>query len=250
MAFQTLQRQFLAHLRNPAKQPLPTGFNDQRVGIYADLLYNKFNDSLEMCFPVTRELLGELAWQHKLKAFIAQHRCLSPYYRQIPDEFMVYLQSEAGNENDPPYLLELAHFEWIEMVLAITEVEPLAAFHSDAVNDWLDVCPVFVPVLQLLHYAYPVQRINLHYKPNKLPEQATHILGFRDANDTVQFIELNSATARLVDILHSTGGTVREAMQKIATELQHPEPSELFTFGHKILADLAHQGAILGAQTH
>jgi hypothetical protein len=248
MAFQALQRQFLAHLRDPGQHPLPTGFAEQRVGVYTDLLYNKFNESLELCFPVICALMGEMAWQHKLKAFIAQHRCLSPYYRQIPDEFMAYLQTGAGNEPDFPFLLELAHFEWIEMVLAITEAEPLATFNTD-INNWLDAYPVFVPVLHLLHYAYPVQRINLDYQPSEPPEQATHILGFRNQQNVVQFMALNPATARLIDILHSSGCTVRDAMQQIATELQHPEPSALYAFGIEVLAELMQQGVILGART-
>lgn len=249
MAFQALQRQFLAHLRDPTRQPLPTGFAEQRMGLYADLLYNKFSENLELCFPVTCALLGEVAWQGKLKAFIAQHRCLSPYYRQIPNEFMAYLQAETGNDNDLPFLLDLAHFEWIEMVLAITEAAPVTAFKSGVVNDWLDICPVFAPVLHTLHYAYPVQRINLDYQPSAPPEQATHILGFRDADDAVQFMEMNPATTRLIDILHSTGCTAGEAMQQIGTELQHPEPSALFSFGIETLTDLMQQGAILGTRT-
>lgn len=61
MAFQIVQRQFLAHLRNPANEPLPNGFAARGAAIYANLLYNKFNDSLELCFPVTHEVLGEAA---------------------------------------------------------------------------------------------------------------------------------------------------------------------------------------------
>ena len=125
MAFQDLQRQFLAHLRNPEQQPLPTGFDQQCSAIYVDLLYNKFNDSLTTCFPVTYAILGETAWQELLKDFIAGHRCLSPYYRQIPDEFVQYLQNERKVINDPPFLAELAHFEWIEMALSIAETEPV-----------------------------------------------------------------------------------------------------------------------------
>ncbi len=53
MAFQELQRQFLAYLRNPEQRLLPTGFAKQGTAIYVDLLYNKFNDSLTACFPVT-----------------------------------------------------------------------------------------------------------------------------------------------------------------------------------------------------
>lgn len=247
MAFQALQRQFLAHLRNPAQHVLPVGYAKDGAALYVNLLYNKFNESLELCFPVTRALLGETAWQLLVKAFIAQHRCVSPYYRQIPDEFMAYLQMEWVNNTDTPYLLELAHFEWVELALAIAEAEPVATFDS-VVNDWLECHPVFAQVLQLLHYAYPVQRINENYQPTTSPEQATHILGFRDSNDAVQFIELNPATARLVEILQTSDCAVQTAIEQIAAELQHPEPSALFTFGIATLTDLMQQRAILGAR--
>ncbi|MDO9141649.1 MAG: putative DNA-binding domain-containing protein [Methylobacter sp.] len=248
MAFQAVQRQFLAHLRNPGQQPLPTGFDPQGVALYTDLLYNKFNDSLTTCFPVTQAILGEKAWQQLLKSFIARHRCLSPYYRQIPDEFIQYLQTEWVNHTGLPYLLELAHFEWVELILAITDAEPVVQYET-AVNDWSACHPVFAPVLQLLHYAYPVQHINENYHATMPPEQATPILGFRDKEDAVQFIELNPATARLIEILHDTDDsyTVGEAIEQIAAELQHPEPSALFAFGVATLADLMQQGAILGA---
>jgi hypothetical protein len=247
MAFQAVQRQFLAHLRNPAQHAVPMGFAPQGAAIYVDLLYNTTTESLELCFPVTRVLLGEIAWQQLIKAFIAQHRCLSPYYRQIPDEFIAYLQTERVNNHDAPYLLELAHFEWIELALAIADTEPVTAFDS-VVNDWLNCRPVFAPVLQLLHYAYPVQRINEAYQPTTPPEQTTAILGFRDRDNVVQFIELNPATARLVDILQTGDCTVQAAIEQIAIELQHPEPSALFSFGVATVTDLMQQGAILGAK--
>ncbi|HEY8097290.1 MAG TPA: putative DNA-binding domain-containing protein [Methylobacter sp.] len=247
MASQTVQRQFLAHLRNPELQPLPIGFDQQGTALYADLLYNKFNDSLTTCFPVTHTILGENNWQQLLKDFIAQHRCSSPYYRQIPDEFIEYLQNEYRNDTAPPYLLELAHFEWVEMALAIAKEEQIAT-DSELITDWLACRPMFAPVFQLLNYAYPVQHINENCQSTTPSEQATHILGFRDANDTVQFIELNSATARLLEILHGTGYTVGEAMQQIARELQQPEPSILFAFGIEALTELMQQGAILGAR--
>ncbi|HEY8037005.1 MAG TPA: putative DNA-binding domain-containing protein [Methylobacter sp.] len=247
MAFQYMQRQFLAHLRNPEQQPLPTGFDQPGVALYTDLLYNKFNDSLEMCFPVTHAILGENNWQRLINDFIAQHRCLSPYYRQIPDEFIEYLQNKHRNDTTPPYLLELAHFEWVEMALAIVKEEQITT-DSELITDWLACRPVFAPVFQLLNYAYPVQRINENYQPTTPPEQATHILGFRDENDAVQFIELNPATARLLEILHGTDYTVGEAMQQIARELQQPEPSVLFAFGIEALTELMQHGAILGAR--
>ncbi len=247
--FQTLQRQFLAHLRNPALHALPAGFPEQGAAIYKELLFNKFNDSLALCFPVTRDILGESAWQQLLQAFIAEHRCHSPYYRQIPDEFIHYLQTERVSETDPPFLLELAHFEWVELILAITdtaEVEDNPLSNSNTINDWLACLPLFVPLFEVLHYSFPVHRINVDYQPEAPPEQPTHILGFRDVRNTVQFIELQPATVRLLEILQATEVTVHEAITAIAAELAHLDPEALFRFGVEFMTQLYEQGAIRG----
>lgn len=244
MAFQESQRQFLAHLRNPELQPLPTGFDQQGVGVYVDLLYNKFNDSLTTCFPVTYAILGETAWQRLLKDFIAEHRCLSPYYRQIPDEFMLYLQNERQGKDDLSFLPELAHFEWIELVLSIAEAEPVE-FETLTDIHILDAVLVFAPVMKLLYYVWPVQQINQAYQPDEPPTVATHILGFRDAADQVQFISINPATASLLMHLQN-GHTATQVLQELGKDLMPSELSNLMLFGKNILADLHRQGAIIG----
>lgn len=244
MAFQDLQRQFLAHLRNPEQQPLPTGFDQQGSALYVDLLYNKFNDSLTTCFPVTYAILGETAWQELLNDFIAGHRCLSPYYRQIPDEFVQYLQNERQVTDDLPFLAELVHFEWIEMALSIAETEPVVTeILSDA--QLMEAELVFTPVIRLLHYIWPVQQINRAYQPDEPPAVATHILGFRDAADQVQFIAFNPATASLVLQLQNQF-TAKQALQELGKDFTPLELSNLMLFGKDILADLYRQGAIIG----
>lgn len=245
-AFQVLQRQFLAHLRNPKQQPLPAGFARQDVGVYVDLLHNKFNDSLTACFPVTHAILGETAWQRLLKDFIAEHRCRSPYYRQIPDEFVLYLQNERQATDDPPFLAELAHFEWMELVLSIAEAGPVA---TETLSDaqLMDAALVFAPVIRLLHYIWPVQHISRVYRPDD-PPAATHILGFRDADDHVRFIALNPATAGLVQRLQKQC-TATQVLLELGKDLTVSELSNLLLFGKSILADLHRQGAIIGIHT-
>jgi hypothetical protein len=248
MAFQKLQRQFLAHCRNPEQQPIPTGFDPQGTAIYVDLLYNKFNDSLTACFPVTYAILGEGVWQGLLKDFITEHRCLSPYYRQIPDEFVQYLQSERQVTNDLPFLAELAHFEWIELVLSIAEALPV---ENESLSDvqLMEEVLVFTPVLKLMHYVWPVQQLNPRYQPDELPSVATHILGFRNAEDQVQFVALNPATANLMLKLQN-GRTAKQALQEFGKNLQPLELANLMLFGKDILRDLYCQGAIIGINAH
>lgn len=243
-AYQQQQRQFLNFLRRPQAAQLPAGFDAERVAVYVDLLYNKFDESLSACFPLVHSLLSKENWRALLLDFIAEHRCLTPYYRQIPDEFLHYLQYERQSPEDWPFLAELAHFEWMELQLSIAESEPVTRKPlPDA--ELLANCPVFAPVMQLLHYHWPVQDIGPNFLPSDPPETATHILGFRDSDDQVQFVAINPATAKLILLLNNglTGQQALEAMR--GYELSDEQFFELTHFGQRILADLHSQGAII-----
>jgi len=90
-----------------------------------------------------------------------------------------------------------------------------------------------------------VQQINRAYQPDEPPSVATHILGFRDAADHVQFIDLNPATASLVLQLQNQC-TAKQALQELGKDFTPLELSNLMLFGKDILADLYRQGAIIG----
>lgn len=241
--FQQLQRQFLTHLRQPLPDNPPPGFVPERLAVYVDLLYNKFDESLNACFPVLQSILNPTAWRRLLLDFIAEHQCLSPYYRQIPDEFVLYLQNERKAANDLPFLAELAHFEWVELQLSISEAEPFDIMPLSEAELQAEV-PVFTPVRQLLHYHWPVQYIGPRFQPSERPAIATHILGFRDIDDQVQFIALSPATARLVMLLES-GLTGQQALQEISAGLDGAQRSALTEFGLGILTNMHQQGVII-----
>jgi uncharacterized protein len=241
--FQQMQRQFLNYLRQPQAAKVPVGFAPERLAIYSELLYNKFDESLTTCFPVLHSILARDSWRTLVLDFIAGHRCLSPYYRQIPDEFVQYLHQERANPGDLPFLSELAHFEWMELQLSIAEAEPVTITPlSDA--QLLSGVPVFAPVMQLLHYHWPVQEISPAFLPEETPAALTHILGFRDSDDHVQFIALNPATAQLVMLLQK-GLSGQQALQEMKGELTDEQFIELTLSGRQILADLHHQGTII-----
>ncbi|MDD5413046.1 MAG: DUF2063 domain-containing protein, partial [Methylobacter sp.] len=126
----------------------------------------------------------------------------------------------------------------------IAEAEPVV---SETLTDThiLDAVLVFAPVMKLLYYVWPVQQINRAYQPDEPPAVATHILGFRDAADQVQFISLNSATSSLLMHLQN-GHTATQVLQELGKGLKSSELSNLMLFGKNILADLYHQGAIIG----
>jgi len=244
--FQAFQFEFARHIRDPKAHPRPAGVSAQRMRVYNELLYNNLEGFLLTCFPVLRQVLGTRKWGKLVRDFFAEHRCHTPFFRQIPDEFIQYLQSERGvRDSDPPYLLELAHYEWIELVLAVSNKEtPLAQI--DANGNLAHGHPALNPVLALLQYQFPVHRIGPKFKPLAPPPQPTYLLVFRNQEFMVEFIELNPVAARLVDLLQQSEHNSEQLFQQIAQELHHPEPQAVAQGGLAILQELHAAGAILG----
>ncbi len=240
--FQRYQLAFTAHIRDPKAHPRPAGVEARRMKIYNALLFNNIEGFLLACFPVLRQVLGARKWAKLVRAFFATHRSRTPYFRQIPDEFVQFLQNEwTPPEGYPPYLLALAHYEWIELVLSVSNRDLDRAV--DSAGDLLDGVPLLNPVLANLRYDWPVQRIAPR---RKVQPAETYLLVFRDADDAIQFSEINAFTARLLTLMEPGTLCGRTALEQIAAESRHPDPALVVQAGGALLDDLRARGAILG----
>lgn len=241
--FQQYQYAFTAHLRDPRNARRPAGTEASRMGAYAELLYNNIESFLLACFPVLRQVLGSRKWSRLVRAFFAQHRSHTPFFRQIPEEFLQFIQSAwQPQEGYPDYLLELAHYEWIELVLSISNRdEQLPEF--DAGGDLLAGRPLLNPVLANLAYRYPVHRIRPRARVKPVP---TYLLAIRDAGLQVRFMEQSAVSARLLALLEEGGRSGREAVAQLAKELGHEDPGRLIDFARGHLDALHRAGVVLG----
>lgn len=243
--FQRYQHAFTAHIRDPKTHPRPPGVAARRMKIYNELLYNNIEGFLLACFPVLRQVLGTRKWARLVRAFFSTHRSHTPYFRQIPDEFVQFLQNEwTPPDGYPPFILALAHYEWIELVLSVSNRSADCAV--DATADLLDGVPLLNPVLANLRYDWPVHRVAPR---RKMQPAETFLLVFRDAADQIQFSAINAFTARLLTLLESGSLSGRAALQQIATESRHPDPDLILRAGGELLQDLRTRGAILGCAT-
>src|SRR5690606_2242169 len=121
--FQTLQQQFIRHIKDPDNHVAPGDVEDRRLKIYRDLFFNNIQAFLNNGFPVLASLYTEQRWQQLARQFFAQHHCLSPYFVDISKEFIAFLQNEyVMKDDDPVFLLELAHYEWVELEISIRQV--------------------------------------------------------------------------------------------------------------------------------
>ena len=249
MDFAAYQRAFADHIRSPKERARPKGVPARRMRVYNALLYNNVEGFLLSCFPVCRQVLGSRRWTRLVRAFFRDHACHSPYFRQIPEEFLRFLQDEWERPGDyPEFLPELAHYEWVELDLETSNKDAQLPPY-DASGDLFAGRPLLNPVLRLLAYRYPVQRISPRHRPAAPPADATFIAAFRDADLRVRFLAVNAATARLLALLQEGEGlTGQQALGRLAENLPHLDPAAVQGFGRELLESLRQEGVVLGCR--
>lgn len=240
MEFQRFQQTFANHLRDPRRAPRPPGVPARGMAVYQELVGNNLQGFVDSAFPVCRTILGEARWQRLGRRFRRDWPLQTPWFREIPREFVHFLAQTPGLRL-PRWLPELAHYEWVELAADIADA---AIPPHDPAGDLRHGTVVLNPVLFNLAYAWPVQRIGPDWRPRR--PAATQLLVHRDADDVVRFSETNPVTARLLALLAATPQTGETAARQIAAELQHADPERLVDFAVELLADLRRQGIVLG----
>lgn len=240
-----VQDAFAAHIRDPENHPAPPDVPAPRMALYRALFFANIEGGLGDAFPVLAEVLGAGHWERLIQRFFADHACRTPVFSEVPEEFLDYLEREHTlRPDEPPYLAELAHYEWTELAMAMApEPEPSAGV--DREGDLLEGAPVLSPVPQCRTYAWPVHRItagSADYEP-----ETTHLLVYRAPDETVGLLELNPVSARLLALIgNEPGQSGRVLLGQIANELHHPQPETVIEGGHALLDELRERGVLLG----
>jgi hypothetical protein len=246
----SLQTAFAAHIRDPENQTAPADVEDRRMDIYRQLFFNNINKFLSNNFPVIRQLYQDDAWLQLVRDFYREHRCHTPLFPELPKEFLRYLQQQRMNRaGDPPYLLELAHYEWVELALSLDENE-LDQIRADREGDLMKEVPVLSPLAWPLSYRYPVHRIKPGFEIDSPPDQATHLLVYRNREDRIRFMQLNDVSRLLLHkLLEDKGMTGHQLLTDIASDINHPQTSAVLDKGARLLRELLDKDILLGTRT-
>lgn len=241
--FNAKQHEFAAYIRDPENNPPPADVKPQRMAMYRELFFNNIDSFLSANFPVLRTLLDDRQWFELGQDFFARHASLSPHFSEIPEEFLAYLQNERDNPADFPFMLELAHYEWVEMALSIAKDTPPVgqATQGDLKNRRVQLSPLAWP----LAYQYPVQKISPAFLPVTAPELATFLIVYRNVEDEVNFIEITPITYRLLEIIqeHDRPLTI-DCLKQVAEEANHPNLDMIIDSGLQILKELADKSVL------
>ena len=244
---QALQYRFTAHLRDPGHAPAPSGIEDRRMGVYRELVYANMESFISSNFPVIRSLYDDAEWEAFARDFLREHRCHTPLFPEFGREFLRYLETrQEQGRDDPPFLLELAHYEWAELALSLDEAS-IDSVRCDPDGDPLTGVPAVSPLACVLAYRFPVHCIRPDFRPSAAPAEPTLLLLVRGRDDTVRFHELDALSAMLFERLQqNTQASGRECLDALLAAYDAETTASLRVAGEAILHDWKEREAILG----
>lgn len=247
--FQQKQYAFAAHIRDPDHNPAPTGVEDRRMAIYRELFFNNLHNLIGSTFPVIKKLHKRDKFRSLIRAFMVRHQAQTPYFLEIPREFLAFLQNEYELQDDDfPFLIELAHYEWVELALSVSE-ESNDGQNVDPDGDLLEGIPVCSVLTWTFAYQYPVHRISTEYQPTEPGDAPTFLAVCRKANDDMDFMELNSVTAQLLEMIAANDkNTGRELLVRLADEIKYPDGDALVEHGATSMQQMRQAEILLGTR--
>ena len=241
------QRGFSAHLRDPDGVPAPPRIEPRRMAIYRELVFNNLVDLLGGNFPILRSLADEATWHARVRAFLRDHRSQTPLFPEIAREFIRFLEARTPADGDPPFLVELAHYEWSELALGLDEACIDDIVH-DPDGDVIDGIPVVSPLARLLAYRFPVQHIGPDFQPGDAPANPTLILLSRNRQDEIGFLAVEPLTALLFERLSTnTAQSGRECLDGVLVSIGRDDEA-LRDSGLAMLGELRHRDILLGTR--
>lgn len=244
-----------AWIRDPDGSAPPPGIEPRRLQVYRDLFFDNVANLLAGNFPVLRRIFGDDGWRGLVRCFYREHDSRTPLFTELPREFLRWLEARA---EDParPWLRELAHYEWAELALQISEAtrndvahDPVGDAGTDPRQALLAGAPALSALAWPLAYAWPVHRIGPEYQPTRPPPEPTLLLLRREADGIVSFHVLSPLTYRLLQRLEEApalSGLVQ--LRELAREAGAADVDAFVAEGAAMLEQLHREGTILGTR--
>ena len=233
------------YLRDPDHCAPPAGMDVTRAQVYRDLIFANLSSLLSGTFPVLIKILSEEHWRSLVRIFLRDYRAHTPKFGEIAKEFVEFLASEPQALAEgawPPFMVELAHYEWIEMALQQSEADPLPLSDAGLLLDRpLQVSPLAWP----LAYAWPVQSVGPDYQPQTAPVQPTLLLVRRAEDWSVKFSALSPLAWRLLQRIEEFPQLDgREQLEGLALEAGMAGAPEFMESGAGLLRQMHEEGVV------
>lgn len=220
--FQEYQKEFVNYLRDPENQQRPSYAAKERIKVYEELLFNNVNGFVETAFPVLQSIIPTDDWKPLVRRFFIEHHCASPFFIEISKQFVDFLAaSEQPLLSQFPYLIMLAHYEWLELSVSVRDET-----NGDPLQEMLDTKSLLTlaNTAEPASYQFPVHKIsaeNAHDEASVTPmTQPVYLVIYRKHGvSEVNFLEVNAVTALACSYLQNRKVRFEELLEYLHQHL-------------------------------
>jgi hypothetical protein len=226
------------------------GHEAWRWEAYRRMVRTRFHETIDHCYGRLIEAIGLARFHALTDRFFAESPPRSPYLRDVPGEFLAFLERSPGSlataERLPPYAVDLARFEWAELDTAYTSEErraaPVAPFD-------MNLPAVLTPAHRVLRLTYAVNRAgDVPGWEGLTPSPLSLCLYREPSTHDVTTLELLPIEAALLEEMSRAdrplAAVVRDVAAREGATLDVPFVDALSTF----LANLIERGVVLGSR--
>ncbi|MCS4533219.1 HvfC family RiPP maturation protein [Neisseria montereyensis] len=192
------------HVRDPSK-PSPEGIEPERLAVYTRLVRNNLRSFLDLCFSDSSELADRELWQHLQNRFLIEARPESPFFNDIPAQFLNYARSRESEEKLPDGILAMMDFE-TALLHAEIAIQPISdgLWDSNTTLSWQ-------PAAKLTHYDYNFVDSNL----TAIEPTPSTILTWRNRDNEVYYRAVSGTDVFLLEHFSQHKDTFEHILQSL-----------------------------------
>ncbi|MDO4998553.1 MAG: putative DNA-binding domain-containing protein [Neisseria sp.] len=192
---QQAQKQLADCIRNE-RLAVPENWSDEHLAVYRRLVQNNVRSFLDLCFSDSQNFVDAQQWQNWQQRFLDEARPESPFFNDIPSQFLTYLRG-LQDEMPSAAVLEMMDFE-TALLHAETAIQPSAdgIWQDDSVLTWANAA-------RLRHYQHDFVSSELH----TIEEGEIHVLTWRNRDEEVVYRSIDGIDLFLLQYFQEQDST-------------------------------------------
>ena len=163
------------------------GLPQERLNVYIRLIRNNIHSFIDRCYTETLQYFDSEEWGRLKEGFVRDARAQTPYFQEIPGEFLQYCQSLPLSDG----ILALMDFEYTQLLAEVAQISDIPNIRYSN-----DIKYTLSPTAFIRRYRYDVI--------DSLQEIDWGLLIWRDSEDNVMYQTLDDFEAMLLEMMNSS----------------------------------------------
>ena len=163
------------------------GLPQERLNVYIRLIRNNIHSFIDRCYTETLQYFDSEEWGRLKEGFVRDARAQTPYFQEIPGEFLQYCQSLPLSDG----ILALMDFEYTQLLAEVAQISDIPNIYYSN-----DIKYTLSPAAFIRRYRYDVI--------DSLQEVDWGLLIWRDSEDNVMYQTLDDFEAMLLEMMNSS----------------------------------------------